>query len=904
MSAVHASSPHLAECHFPDEVISVDPILQDLVEDLLEELRSNDLRKDRLSVICDDYLPLVLDALDENVFSPIADLHVQGFPGRQASTVRQHIRFGVGKAIESWDLHRSVPAGVGREGESSFDRLVRLSSHISAFGTGPLTDRAFHVSVHPHGSRQTTQIVNLLLKKDHEQALSFFRFYLEGKNLREIAKEDSKPSSQVEQELAAARKIVLRAIPHVLFEYRDQGDDLSQLALPSIGSPLATEVSGSFETIGNHELLSHQPPRAGSKTEKALQLLLEIIGGSVDKSAPRQTIAQLATQANVSRGTMRNALDYLTPTARSFFVSQRKQDEVRETPTQRRRTERMRALGDVGQFLEEVGKAHPAMGFNEACPILQELRALRIEALLKVLTLPRMAEELSRVVTKKSSPDDFSPGEALQNHVRTLGSIAELIRDFQKEVPYAERFEKREQLSMKVCSEVGSLEERKAQSIVDPSGFDKFWDAFDVIVDEERALRSKVARYFSPESLTLLDAVLEDSLADSPSSCEMIAELFEQGVPLRKCCIVRDLLEQGAAKGSRVHEPSIVSLLGEQQGDRFIEQVRDALDPNSLLTHFAQSHCSEDSSGMAERLLCDLRGFYFRRGVTPRALNKLCAEISPLREAIEEKSQEILDGHVLFVVSVAKKIRARTFDLRGKTGYGITGMMHAIRHFQSERGQHLTTYATSWVHRFIRTAVMHNDELIKVPTSYYVGQPDEWQAFYGALSYFNGQGREPSASELAKRLSWEEDKVEEFLTLIEARRVSRSHSVESLFSSNGIFEEESDPWNSLSLTNSPSGRREVDDAVPDSVARQEQDEIILELVNELRPRERTVLFMRYGLGQGELKREHTLEEIGTVLKITRERVRQIQKNALKRLKTKARARHLLPEGLRFLEPLE
>jgi len=238
------------------------------------------------------------------------------------------------------------------------------------------------------------------------------------------------------------------------------------------------------------------------------------------------------------------------------------------------------------------------------------------------------------------------------------------------------------------------------------------------------------------------------------------------------------------------------------------------------------------------------------------------------QEALQAKA-DLVKANLRLVVSVAKRYMNRGLHLLDLVQEGSLGLMRAADKFDHRRGFKFSTYATWWVMQSVSRALGEQGRTIRVP----IHMNDQLNKFFRASRQLERElGRAPADSELAAQMKTTGEKVSKL------RTISREPvSLDTPVGSDEVS----------TLGELIADRRSVSPA--DAVLAAEVHEETNAFLRTLVPREEQVLRMRFGLGCG---REHTLEEIGHGLDVTRERVRQIELRALRKLRRPESARRL------------
>ena len=463
-------------------------------------------------------------------------------------------------------------------------------------------------------------------------------------------------------------------------------------------------------------------------------------------------------------------------------------------------------------------------------------------------TTPPVDDELDRVVDAAVELDE-TPALS-EAALRPSASPAEdPVRLYLKEIGKVSLLKAEEEVSIGQRIEVGQIALRRALGRV-PYATAKLLALVDRVRHEEVPL----------DDVILLPEGGEPTPSEVRSSLAAFARIRRLEREIER--LEAALSDKRRSKTTRANYNKWIA-----QNRTSIQSVLENLPLKPALVDQLVTDIRQLAKSMAGKGRGELRHIEESVGLPRKALLASLSEIEEHDRVVRHAKKELMEANLRLVVSVAKRYLGSELSLLDLVQEGNIGLMKAVDRFQYRRGFKFSTYATWWIRQAITRAIADHSRTIRIPV-HMVETLNRISRVNRSL--VNEMGREPTPEELAQH------------TGVPARKVRL------------ILESSRKP---LSLETPIGDDSELGDFLEDKGAESPNDSLITQdlttqverALSTLSPKEKEILRLRFGIGEAG---EHTLEEVGRRFSVTRERIRQIETKALRKLRHPLRGRAL------------
>ena len=460
-----------------------------------------------------------------------------------------------------------------------------------------------------------------------------------------------------------------------------------------------------------------------------------------------------------------------------------------------------------------------------------------------------------------------SPDDPVRMYLKEMGSVPLLSRE--EEVEISKRIEKAQVQIERIIMRF-RYANSEAISIANYLLTGK--ERFDKSITEKEILNKQEFMHYLPKLCQLLkeeDGLLEQLLQQLDNPNLKKTDRAKKVEEIEKCRIRTQAYLRRLHLRHNIIDDFVEVIL--RSYDRFIFLEKDILEitPRAERNKFAAAKLAAAKRKLKKR--------EFAAGRTLEDFKKDVKMLQRWMDKSQEAKREMVESNLRLVISIAKKYTNRGLSFLDLIQEGNMGLMKAVEKFEYRRGYKFSTYATWWIRQAVTRAIADQARTIRIPV-HMIETINK--VLRGAKKLMMETGREPSPEELAKELGITPERVREIYKIAQHPISLQAEVGDGGESQFGDFLEDT-------------GADSPAEATGYSILKDKMGEVL----STLSDRERKVLIQRFGLLDGKPK---TLEEVGVEFNVTRERIRQIEAKALRKMRHPIRSKQLKA----FLDLLE
>ena len=377
----------------------------------------------------------------------------------------------------------------------------------------------------------------------------------------------------------------------------------------------------------------------------------------------------------------------------------------------------------------------------------------------------------------------------------------------------------------------------------------------------ECLLASKELSVSKNKNFKKIQEVLVDNFKNLQLAPHVVEELVQSHYKENKKIVsLEGVLLRLAMDNKISREEFLKYYLGNEINPKFESFLKENLTWKNFFKKF-----KKDFTEIKERLI----EFSKKIGLSVGEFKKLVNRIQKGERESRIAKKEMVEANLRLVISIAKKYTNRGLQFLDLIQEGNIGLMKAVDKFEYRRGYKFSTYATWWIRQAITRSIADQARTIRIPVHMIETINKIVRTQRQIMSEF---GREPTPEELSKKLAMPLEKVRKVLKIAKEPVSLETPVGDEEDSSLGDFIEDKNALQPL-----------------DTAIQSNLSESTTKILASLTPREERVLRMRFGIG---MNTDHTLEEVGLQFSVTRERIRQIEAKALRKLKHPSRSKQL------------